>query len=164
MDRSGNIGAAKNMDSVFANFTDEEIFQDLMFDEDDQLIEIVEGYTEDGNTIFEEDEEIFNIVHQITDDDKTPEQVKKDTENELGPDNRNDQNIKDIEDVKKTELDDSQTFDNLKKNGESDADKVLGLDKIEDEYHATADASVKESQIAEEAFEKQLDNKEIAKF
>ena len=56
MNRSGNIGAAKDMDSVFANFTDEEIEQDLIFDEDDQLVEIVEGYTEEGNTVFEEDQ------------------------------------------------------------------------------------------------------------
>ena len=138
MNRSGNIGAAKDMDSVFANFTDEEIEQDLIFDEDDQLIEIVEGYTEDGETVFEEDQEIFNIMHQVMDDDKTPEQVKKDTEDLLGPDNRNDQKINDIEDVKKEKIDDDQTIDSLKKNGESEADKELGLDKLEDEYHSSA--------------------------
>ena len=144
MNRSGNIGASKNMDSVFADFTEEDVFQDLMFDEDDQLIEIVEGYTEDGNTIFEEDEEIFKITHQIEDDSKTPEEVKKDTEDLLGPDNDSDQKISGIENVKDEKLDDSQTYDNLKKNGESEADKELGLEKLDDKYNSTADASVKE--------------------
>ncbi len=139
MKRSGNIGAAKNMDSVFADFTDDELALDLIFDEDDQLIEIVEGYTEEGNTVFEEDEEIFKIAHQVAEEnDAKPEEVLKNTEKLLGPDNDTDQNIKDIEDVKKEELDDSQTIDNLKKNGESEADKELGLDKLEKEYHSSA--------------------------
>ena len=151
MNRSGNIGAAKTMDSVFDNFTDEELEQDLMFDEDDQLVEIVEGYTEEGNTIFEEDEEIFKIADQIMNSDNTgdsPAEVKKDTEDILGPDSKTDQNIKDIEDVDKTKLDDSQTIANLNKNGDSEADKELGLDKLEDEYHKTASV--------EEAYEKWL--------
>ena len=141
MNRSGNIGAAKNMDTVFANFTDEELEQDLIFDEDDQLVEIVEGYTEEGNTIFEEDQEIMKITDQIMNDDNTgdtPAEVKKDTETILGPDNKTDENIKDIEAVDDKKLDDSQTMDSLKKNGESEADKELGLDKLEDEYHSSA--------------------------
>ena len=139
MNRSGNIGAAKNMDSVFADFTDEEIEQDLIFDEDDQLVEIVEGYTEEGNTVFEEDQEIFNIVHQIEDENKDkPEEIIKDTEKILGPDNMSDQKISDIENVKKEEIDDSQTIDKLEKNGDSEAEKELDLDKLEDEYHKTA--------------------------
>ncbi len=149
MNRSGNIGAAKNMDTVFADFTDDELEQDLIFDEDDQLVEVVEGYTEEGHTIFEEDEEIFKIAHQIEDENKDkPEEVKKETEKLLGPDNDTDQNIKDIEDVKKEEIDDSQTMDELKKNGESEADKELGLDKLEDEYHSSA--------TVEEAYNKWL--------
>ena len=139
MNRPGNIGAAKNMDTVFADFTDEELEQDFLFDEDDQLVEIVEGFTEEGNTIFEEDEEIFRIAHQIEDENKDkPEEIKKETEKLLGPDNDTDQKIKDIEDVEKEKLDDSQTMDELKKNGESEADKELGLDKLEDEYHSSA--------------------------
>ena len=139
MKRSGNIGAAKNMDSVFANYTDDELEQDLIFDEDDQLVEIVEGYTEDGNTIFEEDEEIFKIAHQIeADNDDTPDDVRKDAEKLLGPDNDTDQKIDGIENVKDEKIDDSQEIDNLKKNGESEADKELGLDKLEDEYHKDA--------------------------
>ena len=151
MNRSGNIGAAKNMDTVFADFTDDELEQDLMFDEDDQLVEIVEGFTEEGNTIFEEDQEIMKIADQIMNDDNTgdsPAEVKKDTEEILGPDNKTDQNIKDIEAVDDKKLDDSQTIDNLKKNGESEADKELGLDKLEDEYHSSA--------TVEEAYEKWL--------
>ena len=151
MNRSGNIGAAKNMDTVLADFTDDELEQDLMFDEDDQLVEIVEGFTEEGNTIFEEDQEIMKIADQIMNDDNTgdtPAEVKKDTEEILGPDNKADQNIKDIEAVDDKKLDDSQTIDNLKKNGESEADKELGLDKLEDEYHSSA--------TVEEAYEKWL--------
>ena len=75
MNRSGNIGAAKNMDSVFDNFTDEELEQDLIFDEDDQLVEIVEGYHDNGETIFEEDEEIFKIADEIMNDDSFPEML-----------------------------------------------------------------------------------------
>ena len=149
MKRSGNIGAAKNMDSVFATFTDDELEQDLIFDEDDQLVEIVEGYTEEGNTIFEEDEEIFKIAHQIeAENDDTPEDVRKDAEKLLGPDNDTDQKITGIENVKDEKIDDSNTIDQLKKNGESEADKELGLDKLEDEYH-------KDSTVAED-FEKWL--------
>ena len=149
MNRSGNIGAAKNMDSVFDNFTDAEIEQDLIFDEDDQLVEIVEGYTDDGKTVFEEDEEIFRIADEIMKSDNagdSPAEVKKDTEAILGPDSKTDQNIKNIEDVDKSKLDDSQTIANLNKNGESEADKELGLDKLEDEYHSSA--------TVEEAYEK----------
>ena len=38
----------KNMDSVFADCTADELEFDIMFDEDDSLIDIVEGFTEDG--------------------------------------------------------------------------------------------------------------------
>lgn len=139
MKRSGNIGASKNLDSVFADFTDDELEQDLIFDEDDQLVEIVEGYTEDGNTVFEEDEEIFNIAHQVAEeDDAKPEEVVKNAEELLGPDNKTDEDIKGIENVEKIELDDSQTIENLEKNGESEAEKELNLDKLEDEYHSSA--------------------------
>lgn len=146
MNRSGNIGAAKTMDSVFDNFTDDELEQDLMFDEDDQLVEIVEGYHDNGETVFEEDEEIFKIADEIMKSDNagdSPAEVKKDTEAILGPDSKTDKNINGIEDVDKTKLDDSQTIANLNKNGESEADKELGLDKLEDAYHKTA--TVKES-------------------
>ena len=149
MKRSGNIGAAKNMDSVFANYTDEELEQDLIFDEDDQLVEIVEGYTEEGNTIFEEDEEIMRIADEIMKSDNdgdSPAEVRKDMETILGPDSKTDKDIKDIEDVEDTKLDDSQTLNNLEKNGESEADKELGLDKLEKEYHSSA--------TVEEAFSK----------
>lgn len=49
--------AAKNMDSVFDGCTDSELDFDIIFDEDDTLIEAVMGFNEDGSSMIGKDPE-----------------------------------------------------------------------------------------------------------
>lgn len=118
----------KTYDSVFDIANDADLEFDAIFDEDDELADTIEGVNEDGNSlIYEEDE--FAELHQ-TDDDATPDDIR----DELGPDHDEDFGNKDAEGTDKVDLDGDQEIKDLEKNGESDAEKELGLEKLDDEY------------------------------
>ena len=53
---------AKNMDSVFANCTDDELMFDILFDDDETIIDILAGVDEAGNLVTESyiDEDSFD--------------------------------------------------------------------------------------------------------
>lgn len=66
MNRTG-FDPAKSMDSVFAQNTSAEMDFDLMFDQDDQLIDIVAGFNEAGEPLAGVD---FETLHQDSYNDK----------------------------------------------------------------------------------------------
>jgi hypothetical protein len=117
---------AKNMDSVFADCTESELEFDVFFDQEDQLIDTVVGVDESGDPLTGVD---FEELHQ-TDDDATVKDIK----DELGPDSpENNMGAKELEGTNEADLNDDQTIDNLEKNGESCADKVINTSDVEDD-------------------------------
>ena len=70
------MGITASMDSVFDNCTEKELDFDTMFDQEDSLIDTVNGVNESGDPLTGVD---FAELHQ-TDDDATP----KDVADELG--------------------------------------------------------------------------------
>lgn len=115
---------AKNMDSVFADCTESELEFDVFFDQEDQLIDTVVGVDEAGDPLTGVD---FEELHQ-TDDDVTVKDIK----DELGPDSpENNMGAKNSEGTDEVDLNDDQTIDNLEKNGESCADKVINTPDTE---------------------------------
>ena len=123
-----SLTACKNMDSVFDNCTNDELDFDVIFDEDDELIDTVCGVKENGEPLTGVD---FEELHN-TDDEADPDDLR----DALGPDNDNLQGAKksDIEGAEENELCDRQEIKNLEKNGESDIDKFLDADNREDDY------------------------------
>lgn len=133
-----SLTACKNMDSVFDDCTNDELDFDVIFDEDDELIDSVCGVKENGDPLTGVD---FEDLHN-TDDEAKPDDLR-DT---LGPDNDNLQGTKksDIEGAEKKEFCDAQEIDNLEKNGKADIDNLL--DGNEDDYaEGKADGKVVDS-------------------
>ena len=141
----------KTYDSVFDIANDEELEFEAIFGDDDELADTIVGVDEDGNSlIFEEDE--FAELHQ-TDDEATPDDIR----DELGPDHDEDFGNKDAEGTDEVDLDNDQEIKDLEKNGESDAEKELGLDKLDDEYQdGKADGKAPDADNVTDVVEKEL--------
>lgn len=107
---------AKNMDSVFATSADSETDFDVMFDQEDSLIDTVNGVNEAGDPLTGVD---FVDLHQ-TQDDATAKDVKdgQADDNDMG--NKNAEGTKEIEptDNSKNELDKDSEADKLYKDAE----------------------------------------------
>lgn len=141
----------KTYDSVFDIANDEELEFEAMFGDDDELADTIVGVNEDGNSlIYEEDE--FAELHQ-TDDEATPDDIR----DELGPDHDEDFGNKDAEGTDEVDLDNDQEIKDLEKNGESDAEKELGLEKLDDEYQdGKADGKAPDADNVTDVVEKEL--------
>lgn len=131
---------AKNMDSVFSGATESDAEFDVMFDQEDSLIDTVNGVNEAGEPLTGVD---FDQLHQ-TDDDATVKDVKDNTadDNDMGADNP--------EGTKSSELDDASVEGEVGK--ESEADKFHG--DAESEYQ---DGKDKGSEPDPEDIEKTID-------
>ena len=142
---------ANTYDSVFDIANDEELEFEAMFGDDDELADTVIGVKEDGSsTLCEEDE--FAVLHQ-TDDEATPTDIK----DELGPDHDEDMGAKEAEGTDEVDLGTDQEIKELEKNGESDADKELGLEKLDDEYQdGKADGTAPEADNVTDVVEKEI--------
>ena len=123
-----SLTACKNMDSVFDQCTEDELDFDVLFDEDDELVDTVCGVKENGEPLTGVD---FEQLHN-TDDEAEPDDLR----DALGPDNDNTFGAKkdDIEGSKEYDPCDAQEIDNLEKNGKADIDKFLDADHREDDY------------------------------
>ena len=114
------MSVAKNMDSVFTNAMDNETDFDVMFDQEDSLIDTVNGVNEAGDPLTGVD---FEDLHQ-TQDEANPDDVRDYAadDNDMGSPNP--------EGVKAEDLDDNSVKNTVGK--ESEADKFHG--NAEEEY------------------------------
>lgn len=141
-----------DFDSVFANSADELNEFDVIFDEDDSIIDTVNGVNEAGDPLTGVD---FPELHQ-TDDDATP----KDIEKELG-NNNNTFGAKNIEGTEGFEPDDNSKLDTKPSDAdkfERDAECKYQCDnkngpEPEDDVTDTIDAALGESFYNESEYE-----------
>ena len=129
-----SLVSSKNMDSVFDQCTEDELDFDVLFDEDDELIDSVEGLKENGEPLTGVD---FEELHN-TDDEAEPDDLR----DALGPDNDNLFGTKksDIEGAEEYDIPDN---DDNEKDGKSDIDKFLDGENREDDYaEGKADGTV----------------------
>ena len=120
-----SLVSSKNMDSVFDQSTKDELDFDVIFDEDDELIDTVNGLKENGEPLTGVD---FEELHN-TDDEADPDDLR----DALGPDNDNLFGTKksDIEGAEENDIPDN---DDNEKDGPSDIDKFLDGSHREDDY------------------------------
>lgn len=113
------MNAAKNMDSVFSACTESELDFDVMFDDDDSIIDSIAGYDEAGNLLTGEDFdwEAFDALGEA--DDMVGEKPDFDYPNdEIGSDYEDSKN-RDIE--MGGEVGDGRTVSGREKSAESQA-------------------------------------------
>lgn len=105
---------AKNMDSVFGIAADDSLDFDIMFDQDDSLVDLVNGFNEAGDPLTGVD---FVDLHQ-TQDDATPDDVR-DVQSDDQP-----MGAKNIEGSKEVKPEDN-SLSNADLNKDSEADKFI---------------------------------------
>ena len=120
------MNAAKNMDTIFAQCTADDLDFDVFFDQEDSLIDTVNGVNESGDPLTGSDD--FELIHQ-TEEDVDVDDIR----DELGPDNKTDEEIKGAEGTDELDLDKDQAIDNLESNKEVKVDKEDVTDMTEKE-------------------------------
>ena len=121
---------SKNMDSVFDQCTENELDFDVVFDQEDCLIDTVAGVNESGDPVTGSDD--FEVMHQ-TADEATP----KDIEDELGEGHDVDNGAPNPEGTEKAEVEDVSVKGEVDK--PSEADKFIG--DPEEEYQDAKDSA-----------------------
>lgn len=114
----------KTMDSVFDDCVEDELDFDVIFDQDDSIIDTVNGVNEAGDPLTGVD---FPELHQTEDEDITPDDIR----DELGTGHDERFGASNPEGSKKAEQEDYSAKDDIDKR--LDSDKFY--DGTEDDYH-----------------------------
>lgn len=114
----------KTMDSVFNDCVEDELDFDVIFDQDDSIIDTVNGVNEAGDPLTGVD---FPELHQTEDEDITPDDIR----DELGTGHDERFGASNPEGSKKAEQEDYSAKDDIDKR--LDSDKFY--DDTEDDYH-----------------------------
>lgn len=138
------------MDSVFALNTEEELAFDVMFDQEDSLIDTVNGVNEAGEPLTGVD---FEELHQTEDEDVTPKDIK----DELGEGNDVKNGAPNPEGSKDPEQLDTSVKGEVGK--KSDTDKFI--DGAEDEYQDGKEGPKPDEDSVTDTIDKVIESKDI---
>lgn len=138
----------KNMDSVYSSYMNDELEFDTIFDQDDSLIDTVNGVNEAGEPLTGVD---FEELHQ-TDDNATPDDIR----DELGEGHDTKDGSPDPEGAEKNEQTDNSVKGEIGK--DSDADKFYG--DAEGEYQDNNDGPKPDENSVTDTIDKVVENEE----